>query len=64
MFGFAAAAREVRALVVAEGIESAAELTCLRDIGIGYGQGFLLGRPAPLLPATARQRGVSTRRGA
>jgi len=35
--------------VVAEGIETAAELACLRDCGIEYGQGYLLGKPAPQL---------------
>jgi EAL domain-containing protein (putative c-di-GMP-specific phosphodiesterase class I) len=33
--------------VVAEGIEQAADLECLRATGIGLFQGFLLGRPAP-----------------
>ena len=31
--------------LVAEGIETSAELEALTDAGIGYGQGFLLGRP-------------------
>jgi EAL domain-containing protein (putative c-di-GMP-specific phosphodiesterase class I) len=31
--------------LVAEGIETAAELKTLRTLGIGYGQGYLLGRP-------------------
>ena len=31
--------------LVAEGIETAAELKALRGLGIGYGQGYLLGRP-------------------
>lgn len=39
---------EVGATVVAEGIETEAELATLRDLGIRYGQGYLLGRPAPL----------------
>lgn len=34
--------------VIAEGVETAAELECLRSLGIGYGQGYHLGRPAPL----------------
>ncbi|MFN3984955.1 MAG: EAL domain-containing protein [Rhodocyclaceae bacterium] len=33
------------ALVVAEGVEEAAELAVLRDLGCGYVQGYLLGRP-------------------
>lgn len=42
-------------LVIAEGIEKAAELLVLRDLGIAYGQGYHLGRPhaqpAKALPA-------------
>ena len=33
-------------LVIAEGIETQAELLVLRDIGVAYGQGYHLGRPA------------------
>lgn len=33
--------------LVAEGIETEDELRVLRDLGICYGQGYLLGRPAP-----------------
>jgi diguanylate cyclase (GGDEF)-like protein len=35
--------------IVAEGIETAAQLAALRRLGCGYGQGFHLGRPAPLV---------------
>ena len=42
-------------LVIAEGIETQAELLVLRDIGVAYGQGYHLGRPhsapARALPA-------------
>lgn len=31
--------------VVAEGIETSAELDLVRELGVGYGQGFFLGRP-------------------
>lgn len=34
--------------LIAEGIESAAERACLERLGVRYGQGYLLGRPAPL----------------
>lgn len=34
--------------VIAEGIESSEELACVKAAGLRYGQGFLLGRPAPL----------------
>ncbi len=42
-------AHESGAVVVAEGIETAAELNVLRDLEIDHGQGFHLARPA--LPA-------------
>jgi PAS domain S-box-containing protein len=41
-------AREIGAEIVAEGIETVAELSVLRDIGIPHGQGYHLGRPGPL----------------
>ena len=34
--------------IIAEGIETAAQLTLLDDLGARYGQGYHLGRPAPL----------------
>lgn len=34
-------------IVIAEGIETQEELACLHESSIEYGQGFLLGRPAP-----------------
>jgi EAL domain-containing protein (putative c-di-GMP-specific phosphodiesterase class I)/GGDEF domain-containing protein len=36
------------AALVAEGIETAEDLRVLRDLGVAYGQGWLLGRPAAL----------------
>lgn len=39
-------ARLAGAVLIAEGIESAAELRQLRNLGVKYGQGYLLGRPA------------------
>lgn len=41
-------AREVGSTVVAEGIETAAQLDTLRRLGVALGQGFLLGRPQQL----------------
>jgi PAS domain S-box-containing protein len=41
--GYFAVKRKLR--LIAEGIETAAELRALRQLGINYGQGFLLGRP-------------------
>jgi len=39
---------ETGAQIVAEGIETQAELEALRGLGIDYGQGYLFGRPGPL----------------
>ena len=41
------------ALVVAEGIETPAQLEVVRSLGIGAGQGYLLGRPAEQPPTDA-----------
>ena len=38
---------ETAATLIAEGIETAAELDILRDLGVHYGQGYLLGGPEP-----------------
>lgn len=38
-------ARQSRASVIAEGIETESELAVLRSLGIPFGQGYLLGRP-------------------
>lgn len=40
-------ARDTGCAVVAEGVETDAELAILRGLGIQAGQGYLLGRPAP-----------------
>jgi EAL domain-containing protein (putative c-di-GMP-specific phosphodiesterase class I) len=40
-------ATQWRASVVAEGVETSEQLTMLRAVGIGAGQGYLLGRPSP-----------------
>jgi EAL domain-containing protein (putative c-di-GMP-specific phosphodiesterase class I)/DNA-binding NarL/FixJ family response regulator len=41
-------AKDVGAIVIAEGVEEAAELDTLREIGVPWAQGFHLGRPRPL----------------
>jgi PAS domain S-box-containing protein len=46
--GIVAIARELGVLTVAEGIEDEATLWLLRESGVDYFQGFLIGRPAPL----------------
>ncbi|MDB5038638.1 MAG: hypothetical protein JWQ35_2166 [Bacteriovoracaceae bacterium] len=38
--------RKVNAKIVAEGIEQEAELDCVRELGIDYGQGYLIARPS------------------
>jgi EAL domain-containing protein (putative c-di-GMP-specific phosphodiesterase class I) len=46
-------ARDIGAVIVAEGIETSAELAILRGLGVTYGQGFHLARPGDLpLPMT------------
>ena len=46
--------------LVAEGVESADDLRVLRDLGIAYGQGYLLGHPArqPVENITDEVRGI------
>ena len=44
-------AAETRAVIVAEGIETQAELDVLRSLGVHRGQGYLLGRPETLRAA-------------
>jgi EAL domain-containing protein (putative c-di-GMP-specific phosphodiesterase class I) len=41
-------AREIDSLLIAEGIETAAELACLRELGVPWGQGYFLARPGEL----------------
>lgn len=38
----------IDATVIAEGIETKAELTALRDLGVKFGQGYHFSKPAPL----------------
>ncbi|QTE30222.1 EAL domain-containing response regulator [Pengzhenrongella sicca] len=40
-------ATDIAAVVIAEGVETAAELEVLGDIGVPWGQGYFLGRPEP-----------------
>ncbi len=41
-------AENAAAQVIAEGLEQASELRLVRELGIRYGQGYLIGRPAAL----------------
>jgi EAL domain-containing protein (putative c-di-GMP-specific phosphodiesterase class I) len=43
--------REIHARIVAEGVETAAELATLMRLGVDSAQGFFLGRPMPLMEA-------------
>jgi EAL domain-containing protein (putative c-di-GMP-specific phosphodiesterase class I) len=47
-------AEEIRAIMVAEGIETQAELEALQELGVAYGQGFHLARPAKMEAVAAR----------
>jgi EAL domain-containing protein (putative c-di-GMP-specific phosphodiesterase class I) len=46
--GLISFAQQIDAEIVAEGIEHPSQLQALRQLGVTYGQGFLLSRPAPL----------------
>jgi EAL domain-containing protein (putative c-di-GMP-specific phosphodiesterase class I) len=43
--GVVALAREIKASVIAEGIETAEEIRILFDLGVEWGQGYLIGGP-------------------
>jgi EAL domain-containing protein (putative c-di-GMP-specific phosphodiesterase class I) len=47
--GIVAIARELGLLTVAEGIEDRAALELVRSYGVDFAQGYLIGRPAPLV---------------
>jgi PAS domain S-box-containing protein len=51
--GLSQFAARVGSEVIAEGIEESAELEMLRELGVPYGQGYLLGRPVPALAILA-----------
>lgn len=44
-------AEAVDAVVVSEGIETVEDLACLRDLGLRYGQGYYMARPAAPFPS-------------
>jgi PAS domain S-box-containing protein len=52
-------ARDTGCLLIAEGVEKAAERDTLRRLGVPFGQGFLFGRPAPAAAWSAAQRATS-----
>jgi EAL domain-containing protein (putative c-di-GMP-specific phosphodiesterase class I) len=49
-------ARDISAIIVAEGIETADELSALRELGVPWGQGYHLARPGPLPLDTSPER--------
>lgn len=58
-------AESAQACVIAEGVETVSELAVLRDLGIRYAQGYLIGRPSPVpvrLPPDAVARCLESRR--
>jgi EAL domain-containing protein (putative c-di-GMP-specific phosphodiesterase class I) len=57
-------AEESGATIVAEGVETAAELRALERLGVLHAQGFYLGRPAPLseIVSASRAGGARVRR--
>ncbi len=50
---------DIRASIVAEGIETAAECATLRAIGVGLGQGYLFGHPVPALVSQQNLLGLT-----
>lgn len=52
-------AEQASCAVIAEGIERRTDLNMLRELGVPYGQGFLLGRPSA--PDESRRRGGAAR---
>ena len=56
-------AASTNAEVIAEGIETASELAMLRALGIGLGQGYFLGRPAPVASVGSAHEGTPRRPG-
>jgi diguanylate cyclase (GGDEF)-like protein len=53
-------ARTLELEVVAEGIETFAQLQALRDLGAGLGQGYLLGRPSAAAPGPLHRPPAAT----
>jgi EAL domain-containing protein (putative c-di-GMP-specific phosphodiesterase class I) len=55
-------ARMLNIAVTAEGIETSEQLTLVRAAGCGLGQGYLFGRPAPMLELTVDRMPNSSNR--
>ena len=54
-------ARSAGLSLIAEGVETEAELALLRKLGVPLGQGYLLGGPAPVAQVAAAETFASTR---
>jgi len=52
-------ARTLELEVIAEGVETAAQLDALRELGAEFAQGYLLGRPGPARPGRFTRRRVA-----
>jgi len=52
---FVTLARKIKCKIIAEGIEYEEELKTLHDLGIDYAQGYLLGRPGPVMTTSIPQ---------
>lgn len=50
--------RDTGSVIVAEGVETAAELRTLRRLGVSAAQGYFLGRPAPMM-AVCRSKALT-----
>jgi EAL domain-containing protein (putative c-di-GMP-specific phosphodiesterase class I) len=55
--GMIAFARDAGCALIAEGIETPGELATLQELGVRFGQGYLLGRPAPVEAIDPARRG-------
>ncbi len=53
--------QKMKAAIIAEGIESEDERTALRQLGVGYGQGYAIGRGRSSLTKRASERAASER---
>lgn len=53
-------AKGINCIILAEGIENKAELDALRKLGVDNAQGYLLGRPAPIIDAIKHQTSTLT----
>ena len=63
ILALASVGRQIGASLVAEGIEQEEDLRVLVELGIPYGQGFLLGRPSAKVPTPRRHAQTPRRAG-